>query len=56
MMEFLVHPEKREKQACWGPIQAQKGAPVFQVSKERRELQACLASLAGRGSWEMLDL
>lgn len=56
MMEFLVHPEKREKQACWGPTQAPKGALVFQVSKETRELQACLASLGGRGPWEMLDL
>lgn len=56
MMEFLVHLEKREKQACWEPIQAQKGALVFQVSKEIGALQACLASLAGRGPWETLAL
>lgn len=56
MMEFLDLQEKREKQACWGTIQAQKGALVFQVSKETREFQACLASLAEKGSWEILGL
>lgn len=56
MTEFLVLLEKREKQAYWGPIQAQKEALVFQESKETKELPACLASLAGRGPWEMLDL
>lgn len=55
-MEFLVLREKKEKQVCWGPIQAQKGALVYQVSKETGEFQACLAFLAGRGPWEMLDL
>lgn len=30
-MEFLVLLEKKEKQACWGPIQAKKGALVYQV-------------------------
>lgn len=55
-MEFLVLPEKKEKQACWGPIQAKKGALVYQVSKETGEFQACLAFLAGRGPWGMLDL
>lgn len=28
----------------------------LQESKETKELLACLASLAGRGPWEMLDL
>lgn len=55
-MEFLVLQEKKEKQACWGAIQAQKGALVYQVSKETEEFQACLAFLAGKGLWEMLDL
>lgn len=55
-MEFLVLREKREKQACWGAIQAQKGALVYQVSKETGEFQAFLAFLAGRETWGMLDL
>lgn len=55
-MEFLVLQDKRENQACWGAIQAQWGALVFQVSKETGEFQACLASLAGKVPWEMLDL
>lgn len=55
-MEFLVLREKKEKQACWGPTQAQKGALGYQVSKETGEFQACLAFLAGRGPWGMLDL
>lgn len=55
-MEFLVLREKREKQACWGPIQAQKGALVYQVPKETGEFQASLAFLEGMAPWGMLDL
>lgn len=54
-MEFPVLQEKKEKQACWGPTQAQKGALVCQVPKETGEFQACLVFLAGRGPWGMLD-
>lgn len=55
-MEFLVHREKKEKQACWGPIQAPKGARAFQVPKETGEPPDGLASLAEREPREMLGL
>lgn len=53
-MEFLDQREKRESQVCWGHFQAQKENLVLQEPKETRETRACLASLAGKGQWEML--
>lgn len=55
-MGFLALLEKREKQACWGPIQAQEGILVFQVPKETGDPLAGPASLAGREPWEILGL
>lgn len=56
LMEFLVQPEKKEKQACWEHLQVQEGNLVLKEPKETGERQACLASLAGKGQWEMLGL
>lgn len=56
MMEFLAHLEKKEKQVCWEPIQAQEGTLVLKGPKETGELPACPACLAGKGPWAMQGL
>jgi len=53
MMEFLVQREKKEKQVCWGHIQAREEALVLQEPKETGAPRAYLASRAGKGQWEM---
>lgn len=53
-MEFPDHQEKRENRVCWGHFQAQKGNLALEEPKETGDPQACLASPAGKGQWEML--
>lgn len=55
-MEFLVQQEKKEKRVCLGHFQVQEASLVIKEPKETGEPQACLASLAGKGQWEMLAL